>query len=178
VSFVRLVRLARTRQSVESAGYVNFRDEAARDAWRQALPGWNGVSEIGSDFSIALLWQGGRSPSTLANAHDLNELARREVLERRYSAKRPLRLNIAHDLVGDFADDRDIARVPRLRPTVLRLHARHADHRDDLKDHWFIILFIKTRPWWAQNFPAPIDAAIPTLTVIEDPRRKLAMSRR
>jgi hypothetical protein len=88
-----------------------------------------------------------RSPSSPANAYGLNELARREVLERRYSANRPLRLNIAHDLVGDIADDRDIARVPGLRPAILWLHACHADHRDDLKDHWFILLFTKTRLW-------------------------------
>jgi hypothetical protein len=111
------------------------------------------------------------------NTDDLDELARREVLKRRYSAKRPLRLDIAHNLVRDFADDRDIARVPRFWPTVLRLHARHADHRHDPKDHWLILLFIRTRLWRAQNLPARIDAATPILTVIEDPRRKPAMSR-
>jgi hypothetical protein len=76
-------------------------------------------------------------PSCLTNAHDLDELTRREVLEHPYPAQGPLRPNIAHDLVRDFADDRDIARVPRLWGTLSRLHSGYADHRYNFKGHWF-----------------------------------------
>jgi hypothetical protein len=44
-----------------------------------------------------------------------------------------LRLNIAHDLVRNLADNCDVARVTALGRTVLRLHARRANHRYNLK---------------------------------------------
>jgi hypothetical protein len=77
------------------------------------------------------------SRSPLSNAHGLNKLSRSELPEHGNPAQTPLCLDSAHNLVRDLADNCDIAGKSQLGRTVLRLHTRYANHRDDLEDHLF-----------------------------------------
>src|ERR1700733_9482407 len=85
--------------------------------------------------------------SAVSDAHDFDELAVREVAERRALGEVLLGFDAAPELVRHRADDGDVAREPRLRSAIGRAHAGHTNHCDDVESHgqcsYFVPIAIK-----------------------------------
>jgi hypothetical protein len=76
----------------------------------------------------------------VSDAHDLDELAVREVSEWRALGEVLLGFDAAPKLVGCLADDPNVSRETGLRSAVLGSHAGDANHGDDVESHEDVLL--------------------------------------
>src|ERR1700722_16276464 len=78
--------------------------------------------------------------SAVFDAHDLDELAFREVAERRALGEVLLGLDAAPQFARYGADNRHVSRISRRWRAILRLHSRDANHGDDVETHGLMLL--------------------------------------